>query len=73
MRHPRARKQHREGVADRGLLLRALLALVLAGLLIGLVLVAIGFFYEPNTQIPTGFVGEHVTVNGLPVRSTSVA
>jgi pimeloyl-ACP methyl ester carboxylesterase len=50
------------------LLLRAISALVLAVLLIGLVLTAIGAFYEPNTQIPPGFLGQHVSVNGLPVR-----
>jgi pimeloyl-ACP methyl ester carboxylesterase len=50
------------------LLFRAAFALVLAGLLIAGVLMTIGALYQPNTQIPSGFLGQHVTVNGLPVR-----
>jgi pimeloyl-ACP methyl ester carboxylesterase len=50
------------------LLLRVLVALVLAVLVFALVLVAIGAFYQPNTRIPAGFVGQHVSVSGLPVR-----
>jgi len=50
------------------LLLRVLLALLLAVLLIALVLTTIGAFYQPNTQIPAGFLGQHVSVNGLPIR-----
>lgn len=50
------------------LLLRALLAMLLAALLIGMVLTIIGAFYEPNTQIPAGFLGRHVSVDGLPIR-----
>lgn len=50
------------------LLLRVLVALVLAVLLLGLVLTTIGAFYQPNTQIPAGFLGQHVSVNGLPIR-----
>lgn len=50
------------------LLLRVLVALVLAVLLLALVLTTIGAFYRPNTQIPVGLLGQHVTVNGLPLR-----
>ena len=50
------------------LLLRLASALVLAALVIAGVLTAIGALYQPNTQIPTGFLGQHVTVNGLPLR-----
>lgn len=51
------------------LLLRVLFALVLAGLLLGLVLSTIGAFYAPNTQIPAGFLGQHMSVGGLPIRA----
>lgn len=49
-------------------LARALLALMIAGLLLAAVLTTIGAFYKPSTQIPPGFVGEHLDVNGLPLR-----
>ena len=50
------------------LLLRVLLALVLAVMVLGLVLTTIGAFYQPNTQIPAGLLGQHVSVQGLPIR-----
>jgi pimeloyl-ACP methyl ester carboxylesterase len=50
------------------LLLRVLLAVLLAVLLLGGVLATIGALYEPNTQIPTGLLGRHIPVDGLPVR-----
>jgi len=48
--------------------LRAVLAIVLFVLLLGGVLAAIGALYRPNTQIPAGFVGQQLDVNGLPLR-----
>jgi pimeloyl-ACP methyl ester carboxylesterase len=50
------------------LLARALLALLLALLLLAGVLVTIGAFYRPNTQIPSGLLGKHLDLNGLPIR-----
>lgn len=50
------------------LLLRVLVAMLLAVLLLLLVLAAIGGFYQPNTQIPADLLGQHVSVDGLPVR-----
>lgn len=50
------------------LLARALLALMLAALLLAGVLSTIGAFYQPNTQIPADFLGQHVDVDGLPIR-----
>jgi pimeloyl-ACP methyl ester carboxylesterase len=49
-------------------LLRVLLALLLAVLLLVFVLTTIGAFYEPNIQIPSDLLGQHLSVNGLPVR-----
>ena len=50
------------------LIARVLIALTLAMLVLALVLTTIGAFYRPNTQIPAGFLGQHVSVNGLPIR-----
>ena len=47
---------------------RVLVALLLALLLIALVFTTIGAYYQPNTRIPAGFLGQHVSVSGLPIR-----
>jgi pimeloyl-ACP methyl ester carboxylesterase len=49
-------------------LLRAVLALVLFALLACGVIGAIGALYRPNTQIPAGFVGQSLSLSGLPLR-----
>ena len=50
------------------LLFRTVLALVLFALLGCGVIAAIGALYRPNTQIPAGFVGQTLSLSGLPLR-----